>query len=77
MIALGRFSAMFYKINNVSDFLLAFLHTKCPMKTGLPKRTELTLFRVDPFSEKGNNNFDRDASPDSESIPLEVGKSNA
>ena len=61
------------------DFLFAFVDTKTLEKGStlkgknlLPFGSKFFHFRVDPFLEGIQNNFDRVASPESVSIPLEI-----
>ena len=73
----GRFFAIFDKADNFCDSLFAFLLAMHVLKgvcfkrkEFAPKGSKFFPFRVDPFSEGRQSNFDRVVSPESVSIHL-------
>ena len=72
----GQYNRVWRKGDNICDFLFAFLDTKGSTLKGknlLRLGANSFLFRVDPFSEGRQNNFDRVVSPESVSIYLKYG----
>ena len=62
---LGRFSAILYKGDTISDFLFALLHTKhSTMKEFAAMESKFLPFKIDPFSEGRQNKFAQVDSPE-------------